>query len=380
MIYTLMNKNVEFAEIDMVKGHIENIVSIREENARFFPVFLTSPGNGGIDISKRDLDDWWSGRCIPASRGGVKELLWHLNISLNELAEKSLGLSLSDQYWIRPDKKVKWSDVNFFDNNFSEDIGKLLIAGDWNGGDLASPDNTSDGVVRKRWKIIDGQKRLVKGSYSTVGIPQAQPFREVFASNIARVLFRPFDEWFVVPYKLLWEGDYVYSVCPNFVTVDTEYVSFVQIDVAHNGLGLISGYDFCKQFYKGYEYVLDLMLILDYIVLNDDRHFGNFGMIRSVDTGEFTEPAPVFDTGSSLFYDSLKVNEEAVAAVRAKPFHKDFDRQIKLVDLNLYGRSINLVKKEAEDIFYEVFDRCFEDRARVNNMLRTVKRQIEKLG
>lgn len=45
-----------------------------------------------------------------------------------ELLNRSLGLSLSDQYWGKPHgSDLHWEDVNFFDNPFDEDLGKLLL-------------------------------------------------------------------------------------------------------------------------------------------------------------------------------------------------------------------------------------------------------------
>ena len=360
-------------EIEMDRGRADRIISVNEDNKHLLPVFLSSQKTG--NLSRRDVDDWWSTRRIPASRGGIKQLLWCLqNISLNELSEKSLGLSLSDQYWIRPEQDVYWEDVNFFENDFSEDIGELLITGDWNGGSLISPDNTSDGVVRKRWKIIDGERCLIKGSS---GVPwQAQPFREIFASKLAQVLMANFSDRFVVPYHLYRDDDFVYSVCPNFVTADTEYVSFNQINAAYKRPNHISGYEFCKQFYKGFEFVLDLQMILDYIVINEDRHFGNFGLIRNTNTGEWIEPAPIFDTGSSLFYNSMKLNPKFI---ECKPFHKDFDRQIKCVDLLLYKESIQAVSENIDSIFYKSFEGCFEDDERMEQIYSVVQSQIKKL-
>ena len=185
MNYTLMNKNTELMDVDMDQGTVLSISNVREENKHLIPIFLTPPHNQGF--SRAVFNEWWSSRRIPASRGGVKELFWYLdNIPLNYLAEKSFGLSLSDQYWIRPDKSINWSDINFFDNDFSEDIGNLLITGEWAGGSLISPDNTSDGVLKKQCKIINGKRYLIKGSF---GEPwQSQPFREIFASNVAKVL------------------------------------------------------------------------------------------------------------------------------------------------------------------------------------------------
>ena len=43
-----------------------------------------------------------------------------------------MGLSLSDQYWIRPAgmDALRWEDLNFFHNDFDERLGKALFTGD----------------------------------------------------------------------------------------------------------------------------------------------------------------------------------------------------------------------------------------------------------
>jgi len=382
MIYTFMSKNTELFDVKMIEGQAEKLLNHRKENQHLLPVYLLPQRQMGV--SRASFQNWWSGRRIPASRDGVKELIWHLIdknhilSGLDELSEKALGLSLSDQYWIRPNESVRWDDVNFFQNDFSEDIGKLLITGMWRGGDISSPDNTSDGMLKKKWKIIDGTRYLIKGSYSVVGIPQPQPFREVYASKIAEILM---GCGFAVPYSLYFEerkdGELlIFSKCPNFVTTDTEYVSFNQINASNKKPNNISEFDFFKQFYGLHSDILDLIIILDYIVLNEDRHYGNFGLLRDVNTGEFLRPAPVFDSGSSLFFDSTRVNSRTV---NAKPFRVDFEKQIQLVNVKKYADRIDLVKQQYLTIFNETFANSPEPAERKEKLAMAVKEQIHKL-
>lgn len=44
---------------------------------------------------------------------------------------------------------------------------------------------------------------------------------------------------------------------------------------------------------------LDYLLAFDFIMVNTDRHFGNFGAVRNIETLEWLGPAPVFDSGTS---------------------------------------------------------------------------------
>lgn len=50
---------------------------------------------------------------------------------------------------------------------------------------------------------------------------------------------------------------------------------------------------------------LDRMLVLDYIIANEDRHFNNFGALRNAETLEWLGMAPIYDSGSSLGYDKM---------------------------------------------------------------------------
>jgi hypothetical protein len=43
------------------------------------------------------------------------------------------------------------------------------------------------------------------------------------------------------------------------------------------------------------------MLIFDAVIYNEDRHFGNFGILRDNHSGACLSPAPLFDHGVSLF-------------------------------------------------------------------------------
>lgn len=82
-----------------------------------------------IGISSKAFNDCWKDRAIPASRSNFKEILEELAIHLIfRVLERCFGLSLSDQYWIKEvDSRIQWKNVNFFENQFSEDMGKLLI-------------------------------------------------------------------------------------------------------------------------------------------------------------------------------------------------------------------------------------------------------------
>ena len=44
------------------------------------------------------------------------------------------------------------------------------------------------------------------------------------------------------------------------------------------------------------------MILTDFVISNTDEHFMNFGVLRDTDTMKLLGPAPVFDSGNSMFF------------------------------------------------------------------------------
>jgi len=111
------------------------------------------------------------------------------------LLTRCFGLSLSDQYWIKPQGSgLQWERINFFTNPFSEDIGNVLLGKETGKAELdfSSPDNTSDGFLKKRWKIIDGKRCLLKAGSNPF---MQQPFNYAAAVQRGRCDYRGGEAW-----------------------------------------------------------------------------------------------------------------------------------------------------------------------------------------
>ena len=52
----------------------------------------------------------------------------------------------------------------------------------------------------------------------------------------------------------------------------------------------------------GAEQAVARQIVVDCLLVNEDRHLSNFGAVRRTDALEYTEPAPLFDIGSSLWF------------------------------------------------------------------------------
>ena len=323
----LMHKDVAVAEfsLDEASGVIVKL------NAVICPEHLpVGVGFQNRTVDRAALNAWWINRSIPASRSGVQQALETLGIeSTQALVARSAGLSLSDQYWIRPrESDLQWSAINFFDHDFSEDIGNLLLGKvlDSKNVSFHSPDLTSDGFLAKRWKIINGKRCLLKGGSSPF---RQQPFNEVIASRLAERLNIP-----CVKYNILWDGDRPYSVCEDFITKDTELVSaaaIMQTRKRGNSVSIHRHYLDCCSAIPDAARAVDQMIVLDYLIANEDRHLNNFGLIRDANTLQWISSAPIFDSGSSLGYNKIARQITAFGEIECKPFKKTHTEQLKLV-------------------------------------------------
>lgn len=377
MHYTLMHKDIEVAALflDETTGAIQKIDTLYEEPHLPLGVAVK---NGIVDRSA--LNAWWLDRSIPASRSGVRKALEILNLANTKmLLTRNFGLSLSDQYWIRlQGSDVQWGDINFFENPFSEDIGDALFGNEKKrvDFDFCSPDNTSDGFLKKRWKIINGRRCLMKAGSNPF---MQQPFNEVIASIVAERLGIPH-----VTYTLVWDEDLPYSMCDDFIGPDTELISawrVMQTVRKENDTSVYQHYLNCCE-RLGIANILksvDQMIVLDYIISNEDRHQNNFGLVRNADTLQWLGAAPLFDSGSSLGYDKLSGQILSGKGVDCKPFKKTHEEQIRLVS------SFDWIEfeclRDLEDEMWAVFAKAgdYMEDARKDAIVTSVRRRIDSL-
>lgn len=331
--FTLMNKNKKVFDFvyDEEEHFIVNFERNYPENEDYAPFGLIKMN----EIDKVEFNKWWKNRQIPASRKGLKEVLHNSNVydkdNFDLLDAKAYCLSLSDQYWVKGvDEEISWESINFFDNEFSEDIGKILF----NGGktalnlNLNTPDMTSNGNYEKRWKIIDGERYLLKAGSK---IYNQEPFNELIATKLYERLLNK-EEY--VEYSVIFDDDKAISKCKNFITKDTELVPAWKINEYYEFLDdedKYTHYIRCLNNLgiKDAETLTDKMIVCDYIIANKDRHFNNFGVIRDVNILKFIGVAPIFDNGCSLWYDEndMYVGEFFLT----KPFEEYEKTQLSLV-------------------------------------------------
>lgn len=381
MKYTLYHKNLSVITFELDEnGYVTEIYKV--ENESHIPVqFLEDGKINGKDGYYSLFDKivrWLAGRGVPSSRKNIKTVLAKLNFSnTDELAKVSFYLSLSDQYWAAPtDKNLDWEKINFFTNKFSDDIGALLIDRKPRGNsiNIHSPNNTSQGNLKKKWVIQNGKRILVKGGSGT---EQLEPFNEVLASEIYRRLGINH-----IDYELsIWNRKH-YSKCQNFINKDTELVTIYELcaDKATAFDDYISLDDIktrCELYKIPFDLVeLGKMFVVDFIIANVDRHTNNFGFIRNANTLEWLGFAPIFDSGTSMFMNfqsfELEKNGQNSSLIESKPFVSNQLEQLKLFPLKEISKQIDLDKLKGIGQFYKDL---------LNKNQRNVdKEKIEKLS
>lgn len=321
MLYTLCNKHTPVCDIDIdASGYLERITRVHNPEYAPYGVRMSPKNKQGLHIR-----EWWNNRLIPATRPGLQELLREIGMgNVSCLALQNLGLSLSDQYWLRPSHAtdLTWDSVNFFHNTFSADMGEDLL-GMRDAPFGLSPNASSNGELPKKWLIQQGQRLLIKGGSRPF---LQEPANEFVASELLAALDIPH-----VAYAISQDG--MHSLCPNFITENTEYVPAWHIIHAEKQSNNENTYQFFLRLLENlgvdaYEVKVRRMLQFDYLIANEDRHFNNFGLIRNVETLHFIDFAPIFDNGNSLWFKSTdgRIGED----VSSKPFASDAKKQLAL--------------------------------------------------
>ena len=251
---------------------------------------------------------------------------------------------------------MTWEKGNFYTNSFDEDIGKFIAGKSTRKpGHMSSdsPDLFSNGEQDKRWAILRDKRVLIK-----YGQPPyyEQPFNEVLASGLCLRLGIPH-----VSYSFISKGSIrpeIYSICPCFIDKDTEFVPAGFIQYVQKKEKSDSFYKHvlkcCKKLgmpdIEGIKKFLAQMMLLDYIMANADRHFGNFGFIRNAETLEWMGPAPIFDSGNSMFYDfptsDLRKSVALMENVPSKCFARTQKEQLRRFakDIALLDVDFNAIK------------------------------------
>ena len=287
-----------FATTPLSGSSIE-IIHIYEENKTFFPL--------GLKLENASLLSWIKSRTIPKNRDFVHKILMELELSLDDIegiVSISKSLSLNDCYWIvEKGFEGRFEKYNLYDNDFNKTLSLLAYTGYASvkkEGFISSPEFTTNGMLAKAWRRNPRGREgtfLYKGGSHGCANCGKEPYSEFYASQIAMMMGLN-----ITPYGLgKWKGK-MNSICELFSSKEFAFIPIYHL--VNDG-----GWEAVLAYYKqlGEEYYDDLidMLIFDVIIVNTDRHFGNFGLLVDNSTNSIVKTAPIFDNGLSLCCDAL---------------------------------------------------------------------------
>lgn len=311
MNYELKHFNttlVRFSATEDTAAPDINILWVNEECRDLLPL--------GMELSGSGIAKWLKQRTIPKNRAYVNSFLskcgLHINRPMN-IIRVSKGLSLNDCYWVVEEGfNGTFEKYNLYDNRFSQLLALIAFTGYGSSvrtSLVSCPEFTTNGMLPKCWRRVNGTIRLYKGGTSGASNTGCEPYSEYYAAQIAEIMGIN-----SVSYNLSkWKGE-LCSVCDLFTSKDYSYLPIGRMVTA-------GGMETVREYYQslGKEYIdaLNAMLVFDAVIFNTDRHFGNFGFMVNNKTNKITASAPLFDHGNALFNYAGRDDLETFAALEA---------------------------------------------------------------
>lgn len=268
----LMHKNIEVADV-------ENQLYIKRVNKIYRPEHMPvgSYSTKSKYLSEIYYKKWIENRIIPHNRQNISKIIEKLGRSVDDTFIHSLGVSLTDSYWFKPNySNLTWEDVNFHDNGFDE-----LTENNYH-----HPDITTNGALEKEWINNNQIPLLVKYNDNNPVVIA----NEIIASQIAELM-----NVSCVKYSLAKYGKHLACACENIITSgERELVTALQIDHADKvkAAFTILIQDFPEE--------LDNMLFFHVLIRNTDAHYQNIALVRNTTTLQYEGLSPLYDNGTSL--------------------------------------------------------------------------------
>lgn len=317
----------------MIMHRDRRVASIREDGSctvyfsSFMPYNLYLEENDDLDSRLNNLNNfyyWCASRTLTLDRKYAKEILNSIGASQNmtdrERATVAISyhaLSLNDVYWIRTDKeKLQYSDISLYRHSLSNafaDVSlrgkqltaqnaELIAVGDA-AGDVATP-----GVAPKAWVRESGSFYLLKDGDE----------RDVDAELLASKIVGCFDVRQVHYRESTFDGIRV-SQCELFTSEERGIVpmEFVETYCLNHEI------DSMELVLKKDRYTYHMMNIVDYLVGNTDRHWGNWGFLADNRTNRLLNLYPLmgfnkaFQTYTTLEGSVCLTSRERISQMEA---------------------------------------------------------------
>ena len=323
MSYILKHFDTPLIKFDIQSSAMEGlsaeIIGICEKYELLFPIDL--------ELTNIGLMKWLRRRVIPKNRAFVQRFLAKIGLNVNDIKgiiDICKGLSLNDCYWVVDDTFGGTFDAyNLYDNRFDHTLALIAYTGHGDTREsefVSTPELTTDGMLPKCWRRMkDDRIILYKTGSSGAANAGNEPYSEFYAFQIAEAMGLN-----AVKYNLSQWKKQLCSTCELFTDKEFSYIPTGRI-VTDGGWLAVTGY--YKMLGEKYHESLVDMLIFDAVICNEDRHFGNFGLLVDNKTNTVADTAPIFDNGLSLFNYAMEddlQDADAYAKTRLMANSQDF--------------------------------------------------------
>ena len=252
-----------------------------------------------IMYNVQTVKSYLSSRMLSLSRDNAKKIYAAFQIPQVDSIDnrvniciKCKGVSIQDSFWVQEENEPDtWESINIRQNKLKDIID--LSLGGFSPTITTSaicPELTTKGLFRKGWVRMDDILYLLKSDKTT----------EVLASEILECFENRIDcVTYVSDMKNMMDGEGQVSICKNFVGEDYSFVEAWEVIDYCRRLG-INYREHCMEQW-GAEFAG--IPVLDYIIVNTDRHTQNYGFMMNNDTGKIERLAPLFDFNCALVAD-----------------------------------------------------------------------------
>ncbi|MCM1091738.1 MAG: hypothetical protein NC413_12910 [Muribaculum sp.] len=274
----MSEKNVyEIMHMDRKVAKINDSGQCKIYYKSFMPYNLYLEESEDIDTLVNNITNfnyWCATRLLTLDRKYAKEILNSIGmlqaVTDRERARIALSYrcaSLTDVFWVKLRKeKISFSNVNLYENHLDNTFIDIALKGKQYTvqNEYLARDLSTNGCFPKAWQRVNGGFRLLKGGDSNA------VERELLASRICRC----FDVSQVLYERDYFDGEKV-SVSSNITSKEYSIVSMEAFEVYAVNHGRNT---------KKYILSLDkhnyyMMNIVDYLIGNTDRHWGNWGVL-----------------------------------------------------------------------------------------------------
>lgn len=259
------------------------------------------------------VKSYLSSRVLSLSRDNSKQIYAAFQIpqidtidNRVDICIKCKGVSIQDSYWIKGDTEtIYWRSVNIRQNKLRDILDVSLSGLDPTiATNSICPELTTKGLFRKGWVRLGDELYMLKSDRTNNYVNTKM---EILASEVFGCFDNVIDNIvYIGDVKQTTDGMEFVSICKNFAN---EKYSFVEAWEVMEYLKR-SNIDFKEYCLKRWEHDFASIPVLDYIVVNTDRHTQNYGFFMNNNTGKLEKMAPIFDYNCALVADFFSRHAE----------------------------------------------------------------------